>query len=240
MRELCPEVPSGKSTMIGHLLFKAGAVDLRVIDRFKRQAAEIGRPADYFAWVTSTLKPERELGTTVGFKQAQLITEKRQYTLIDVPGRVKHLRHLIAGVSTADAAVIVVSAVPNEFDSSQSSKVREHALIAKAFGINQLIVAINKMDVHIDQVNYSEVQYNEVKDKMLNTLLKIGYKADRVSFIPVSAWEGVNLIQDEIGRAGTIPWYKGLTLIESLDKLKAPLLLDQKPLRIPLQVLYNI
>ena len=79
-----------------------------------------------------------------------------------------------------------------------------------------------------------------MKDKTLKCLLKIGYKTDSITIIPVSALKGVNLVTGDTERDELMPWYKGLTFIESLDKLKAPMLLDKKPLRIPLQDAYRI
>ena len=50
----------------------------------------------------------------------------------------------------------------------------------------------------------------------------------------------MNIVADEKDLNTLMPWYNGLSLFESLDKLKAPLMLGKKPLRIPIQDIYRI
>ena len=77
--------------------------------------------------------------------------------------------------------MLVIDAFP---DVEQTRQVKEHALIAKAFGINQLIVAVSGMDKKA--VNYSEKSFNLVRDSTMKSLQRIGYKKDQVTFIAVS------------------------------------------------------
>jgi elongation factor 1-alpha len=67
-------------------------------------------------------------------------------------------------------------------------------------------------------------------------LKKVGYKPDTVPFIPISGWNGDNMLE----RSPNTNWYKGPILIEALDKIEPPKRPTEKPLRIPLQDVYKI
>jgi elongation factor 1-alpha len=57
-----------------------------------------------------------------------------------------------------------------------------------------------------------------------------------VLFIPFSGWEGDNLLE----RSAKTSWYKGPTLIQTLDQIEPPKHPTDKPLRLPLQDVYKI
>jgi len=61
-------------------------------------------------------------------------------------------------------------------------------------------------------------------------LKKIGYNPDKIPFIPISGWLGDNMVE----KSSNMEWYKGPTLIESLDSLEPPKRPKDKPLRLPL------
>jgi len=61
-------------------------------------------------------------------------------------------------------------------------------------------------------------------------LKKIGYKVDMVKFIPISGFNGDNMID----KSTNMPWYKGPTLLEALDDIIPPKRPVDKPLRLPL------
>merc|ERR1712079_228271 len=96
------------------------------------------------------------------------------------------------------------------------------------------IVAVNKMDD--SSVKYSEKRYNEIKSELTTYLKKVGYKVDTMPFIPISGWEGDNMLE----ASTNMPWYKGPTLLAALDNLRPPKRPVDKPLRLPLQDVYKI
>lgn len=59
---------------------------------------------------------------------------------------------------------------------------------------------------------------------------KVGYDINKIPFIPVSGWNGDNLID----KSPNLPWYKGPTLLEALDSVIPPKRPVDKPLRLPL------
>ena len=91
---------------------------------------------------------------------------------------------------------------------------KEHVFLSKTLGINQLIVAINKIDL----VDYDEAKFNELKDEVSALIKTVGFNPANVPFIPVSAFEGDN-IKDA---SPNTSWYKGDTLMQALDNLAAP------------------
>ncbi len=230
-------VDHGKSTLVGHLLYRTGFIDEKTLKILEEEAKKRGKESFKYAWVLDKLKEERERGLTIALSFMKFESKKYYFTIIDAPGHRDFVKNMITGASQADAAILVVSARPGEFEAGMSpeGQTREHALLAATMGITQLIVAVNKMDA--TQPPYSEKRYLEVKEKLSRFLRSIGYKnVDKIPFIPVSAWYGDNLIE----RSPQMPWYKGPTLMEALDQLQLPPKPIDKPLRIPIQDVYSI
>lgn len=230
-------VDHGKSTLMGHLLYKLGVIDQRTIDMYAKESEKTGVGDTFkFAWVLDTLKDERERGLTIDIAFQKFETDKYFFTLIDAPGHRDFIKNMITGASEADVAILVSSAKKGEFEVgiAPGGQTREHAFLLKTLGVNQLVVAINKMD---DQtVNYSKERYEECKAKLESLLKTIGYDVRKIRFVPVSAWKGDNLIT----RSENTPWYDGPTLFEALDEFKEPPKPVDKPLRLPIQDVYSI
>ena len=58
-------VDAGKSTTTGHLIYKCGGIDQRTIQKFEKEAEEMGKASFKYAWVLDKLKAERERGITI-------------------------------------------------------------------------------------------------------------------------------------------------------------------------------
>jgi elongation factor 1-alpha len=220
-------VDHGKSTTVGRLLVDTGHIEQYVIDKYKKEAEQKGKATFEFAWVMDNLKEERERGLTIDVAHRKLTTNKYYFTIIDAPGHRDFVKNMITGTSQADAAVIVVSAIEGP-----QAQTKEHIYLAKTLGVNQVIISINKMDA----VNYDQAKYDAAK-KSVETLLKtVGYKTEEIPFIAASGYIGDNIAK----KSTNMPWYKGPTLVESLDNLKLPPKLTDKPLRLPIQDVYTI
>lgn len=229
-------VDHGKSTLMGHLLYLMGSVDERTIKKYEEEAEKLGKASFKYAWVLDRLKEERERGLTIDVAFWKFETDKYAYTIIDAPGHRDFVKNMITGASQADVALLVVSAKRGEFEVGieAGGQTREHAFLARTLGVDQLIVAINKMDD--PTVNYSKDRYDEIKEKVSSLLKLIGYKVDEVPFIPVSGWKGDNLVK----KSENMPWYDGPTLIEALNNVEPPPKPIDKPLRIPIQDVFSI
>jgi len=230
-------VDHGKSTTMGHFMYKLGVVDERTIEEYAKESEKTGAGDTFkFAWVLDRLKEERERGVTIDLAFQKFETRKYFFTLIDAPGHRDFVKNMITGASEADAAILVVSAKTGETEAglSEGGQTREHAFLAKTLGVNQMIVVINKMDITTPP--YDKKRFEEVKAAVQKLLRLVGYRADKIPIIPVSGYKGDNLVE----KSGNMPWYDGPTLFEALDMLEVPPKPIDKPLRIPIQDVYSI
>lgn len=229
-------VDSGKSTSTGHLIYKCGGIDKRTLEKFEKEAAEMGKASFKYAWVMDKLKSERERGITIDISLWQFETAKYHFTIIDAPGHRDFIKNMITGTSQADCAILMIASPQGEFEAgiSKEGQTREHALLSFTLGVKQMIVCMNKMDEK--SVNFSQDRYLEIKKEVEGFLKKVGYKPDEIPFIPISGWNGDNMLE----RSANTPWYNGPILIEALDKIIPPKRPTEKPLRLPLQDVYKI
>ncbi|AEH06461.1 translation elongation factor EF-1 subunit alpha [Methanothermococcus okinawensis] len=224
-------VDAGKSTTVGRLLLDSGAIDPQVLERLKREAAEKGKAGFEFAYVMDGLKEERERGVTIDVAHKKFESKKYSVTIVDCPGHRDFIKNMITGASQADAAILVVDV--NDAKTGLQPQTREHIFLIRTLGVNQLAVAINKMDT----VNYSEEEYKAMKDMLSNQLLKIlGYNPDNIHFVPVASYLGDNVVN----KSDKMPWYKGPTLVEVIDTFQPPEKPVDLPLRLPIQDVYTI
>jgi elongation factor 1-alpha len=230
-------VDAGKSTTTGHLIAKAGGIDARLLEKFEKDAAEMGRASYKYAWILDKLKAERERGVTIDVSMWKLETPKTTFTLLDAPGHRDFIKNAITGAAMADAVVLVVSAAQGEFDNGMANggQTREHALLAFTLGVKQVIVVVNKMDDR--SVNYSEDRFNEIKKETFTYVKKCGFSAEKIQVVPVSGWEGENLVDKPTTK---MPWYDGPTLMDAMNALETPARQADKPLRMPLQDVIKI
>ncbi len=229
-------VDHGKSTTIGHLFYLTGTIPERVAKVYEEEAKKLGKETFKYAWVLDKLKEERERGLTIDLAFLKFETPKYFFTVIDAPGHRDFVKNMVTGASQADAAVLFVSAKRGEFEAGigPGGQTREHAFLAYTLGVNQLVVAINKMD---DQsVNWSQERYEEIKNEISRMLKMVGYKIEKIPFVPTSGWTGDNLTK----LSEKMPWYKGPTLYGALDVFEMPPKPIEKPLRLPIQDVYTI
>eukprot|EP01105_Mastigella_eilhardi_P012322 TRINITY_DN2823_c0_g2_i2.p1 TRINITY_DN2823_c0_g2~~TRINITY_DN2823_c0_g2_i2.p1 ORF type:complete len:456 (-),score=146.89 TRINITY_DN2823_c0_g2_i2:72-1439(-) len=229
-------VDAGKSTTTGHLIYKCGGIDKRTIEKFEKEASDMGKGSFKYAWVLDKLKAERERGITIDIALWKFETPKYYYTIIDAPGHRDFIKNMITGTSQADVALLVIASGAGEFEAgiSKNGQTREHALLAFTLGVKQMIVLMNKMDDK--SVEFKEARYLEIKKEVSDFLKKTGYNPEKVNFVPISGWLGDNMID----RSPNMTWYKGPTVLEALDLIEPPKRPSDKPLRIPLQDVYKI
>src|SRR3989440_284145 len=185
-------VDSGKSTTTGHLIYKCGGIDKRTIEKFEKEAQEMGKGSFKYAWVLDKLKAERERGITIDITLWKFETPKYYVTVIDAPGHRDFIKNMITGTSQADVAVLIVASGTGEFEAgiSKNGQTREHALLAYTLGVKQLIVAVNK----IDTTNWSEERFNEIIKEVSGFIKRVGYNPKTVAFVPISGWHGDNML----------------------------------------------
>ena len=220
-------VDAGKSTTIGRLMFDSGKLPEQELAKLKAEAQRLGKAGFEFAFVMDKFKEERERGVTIDLSYQKILTQKFEVTIIDAPGHKDFVKNMITGASQADCAFLVVAA-----KSGVEPQTKEHLWLLKTMGVGQLHVIINKMD----DVGYKEERFNQVKADVTNELKSVGYKADDVTFLAISAINGENVAK----KSDKMAWYKGPTVVEDFDNFKEPEKPTNLPLRMPIQDVYEI
>ena len=252
---ICGHVDSGKSTTTGHLLFQLGGISERDMEKMKKEAEDMGKSSFHFAFFLDKTKEERKRGITISCTTKDFYTPNYHYTIIDAPGHRDFMKNMISGASQADVGVLMVPADGNFATSiakgdkkagEVKGQTREHARLLNLLGVKQLIVCVNKMDEKT--ANYSKERYEEVKNEIVNTLLRVGWtKAfveQSVAVIPISGYVGDNLFK----KSDKMPWWTGVdvkaidgstvhvsTLHDALDMYaKPPKRMIDAPMRVPI------
>lgn len=220
-------VDHGKSTTVGRLLFDSGNVDEQALRKLKEKAENLGKKGFEFAFVMDNLKEEQERGVTIDLAHKKFDTEKYYYTIIDAPGHKDFIKNMITGASQADVGVLVVAA-----NDGVMAQTKEHVFLSRTLGVNQIMIAVNKMDM----VGYEEAKFKSVKEQVEGLLKSIGYKPEDIPFIPIASLKGDNVYN----KSENMSWYTGPTLYELMDAVKEPEKPTNLPLRLPIQDVYNI
>lgn len=222
-------VDHGKSTTVGRLLFDSGNVPEQKLRKLKEKAKELGKAGFEFAFVMDGLKEEQERGVTIDLAHKRFETDDKDFTIIDAPGHRDFVKNMITGASQADAAVLVVAA-----NDGVNAQTKEHVFLARTLGVDQLIVSVNKMD--ISGVDYKQEKFETVKKQVGKLLKSVGYKPDKVKFVPAAALKGDNIFN----KTENMDWYDGKTIYQEINALEDP----EKPvdlaLRMPVQDSYTI
>ncbi len=197
-------IDHGKSTLIGRVLYDTKSLPQEKIEEVKRTCEKLGRKFE-FAYILDALEEEREKQITIETTQIFFSWNKKDFCIIDAPGHREFLKNMLTGATQAQAAVLIVSA-----KEGMEEQTRRHALLLKLLGIEKIIVAVNKMDL----VSYEEQAFEKIKKHMLEFLNSINLRAYEV--IPISAMNGDNVVN----LSKNMPWYKGKTLLEALEKIE--------------------
>ena len=200
----CGSVDDGKSTLIGRLLYESRNLfddQLSALERDSRRHGTQGEAMDY-ALLLDGLDAEREQGITIDVAYRYFSTDRRSFIVADCPGHEQYTRNMATGASTADLAVVLVDARKGLL-----TQTRRHSYIAALFGIRQVVLAVNKMDL----VDYSQSVFDQIVAdyRVLATSLGIA----NVTAIPLSGLEGDNVIS----RSAAMPWFSGPALLEHLE-----------------------
>ncbi|OLN85316.1 HBS1-like protein [Colletotrichum chlorophyti] len=204
-------VDAGKSTLMGRLLLELKHVEQHVIDRYRRQAEKIGKESFAYAWVMDQREEEREHGVTIDIATNQFETDKTRFTILDAPGHKDFVPNMIAGASQADFAILVIDANTGAFEKGLKGQTREHALLLRSLGVQQVIVAVNKLDM----VEWSKDRFDEISEQVTGFMKGNGFQLKKITFVPMSGLNGDNLLRKPDD--DRLSWYTGPTLIEALE-----------------------
>lgn len=197
------DVDSGKSTLIGRLLFETGSLATGVMEEIEEVSKKLGRECE-FAYLLDSLEEERRDERTIDTTQVFARTrDNRELVFIDVPGHLELLKNMISGSSYADMAVLVI-----DVQKSIVEQTRRHAFILKLLGMRKMVLVFNKMDT----VAYQEGAFSALLKQARDFLESIGAHAH--ACIPVSAKSGDNLTEG----SGRMSWYKGPLVIDTFTE----------------------
>jgi len=194
----------GKSTLIGRLLLDSNSIKKTKLEEIKKVDQALGCKFE-LAHLIDSFKEEREKEMTIDSTRAILNGKIRSYELIDVPGHKELIANMLTGAAGAEVALVVISAEEGIRDQT-----KRHLDIVKIFNIEQLIIAINKLD----KLDYRQDVFNKLKQESKNILIKIGFCPEKIFFVPVSALIGDNVVK----KSQKMLWYKGKSLINLLEE----------------------
>ena len=222
-------VDHGKSTLIGRIFYDTKSLPDGKVEQIQAACREEGMEFEY-AFLLDALLEEQEQNITIDTTQIQFRTDKRPYVIIDAPGHKEFLKNMITGAASADAAVLLIAA--NEGVREQS---RRHGYLLSLLGIQQVVVAVNKMDL----VDFKQEVFESVVAEYQKFLAQIGLEAR--TFVPISAKSGINVATRD-GSANpqsAMPWYTAPTITDMLDQFAPPAAVHELPLRFPVQDVYR-
>ena len=202
----CGSVDDGKSTLLGRLLFDSQNIFLDQIDQTKIESEKYGTQGKEIdlALLVDGLQAEREQGITIDVAYRYFETSNCKFIIADTPGHEQYTRNMATGASNSDVAIILIDAEKGVLEQT-----KRHSFIVNLLGIKHIVVAINKMDL----VNYKENIFERIVDEYKELIKNFTFTS--INFIPLSALKGDNVFSI----FENTKWYKGSTLIETLEKV---------------------
>ncbi|PJJ10625.1 sulfate adenylyltransferase subunit 1 [Flavobacterium sp. 1] len=215
-------VDDGKSTLIGRLLYDTQSLTTDKLEAIEKSSKQKGYDYLDFSLATDGLVAEREQGITIDVAHIYFSTAKKSYIIADTPGHVEYTRNMVTGASTSQVSIILIDARKGVIEQTY-----RHFFINNLLRVKDVIVAVNKMDL----VDYSEEVYNKIKADFQALNAKSAYKEQNVSYIPLSALTGDNVVET----LGKMPWYTGQTILQHLEGLEPKDIYDNGQARFPVQ-----
>lgn len=218
----CGSVDDGKSTLIGRMLYDAGAVPDDQIASLARDSERMGHVEGGldFSLLLDGLSAEREQGITIDVAYRYFATLRRKFIVADAPGHEQYTRNMVTGASTADAAIILVDARKGVL-----VQTRRHLYLNALLGVRDVVVAVNKMDL----VDWSQERFETIVAEVTAYTKPLGFQS--VTGVPVSARSGANVVT----RIDAIAWYQGPSIIEHLEQLPVDRNSGTDAFRMPVQ-----
>ena len=215
-------VDDGKSTLIGRLLYDTQSLTTDKLEAIEKSSKQKGYDYLDFSLATDGLVAEREQGITIDVAHIYFSTAKKSYIIADTPGHVEYTRNMVTGASTSQVSIILIDARKGVIEQTY-----RHFFINNLLRVKDVIVAVNKMDL----VDYSEDVFNKIKADFQELNEKSSYKEQNVSYIPLSALTGDNVVET----LGKMPWYTGQTILQHLEALETKDIYDNGKARFPVQ-----
>ena len=196
----CGSVDDGKSTLIGRLLWDAGAIPA---DQVAALPDTDGAPD--LSFLVDGLSAEREQGITIDVAYRFFDIGARRFILADTPGHEQYTRNMVTAASTADLAIVLIDARKGVL-----TQTRRHSRLLALLGVRRVVLAVNKMDL----VEGARDRFESIVDDYRAFADRIGLTD--ITAIPTCARTGEN-----ISSPGALtPWYTGPGLMTHLQAVR--------------------
>jgi len=215
-------VDDGKSTLIGRLLYDTKSLTDDKLEAIEEKSKQRGFDYLDFSLATDGLVAEREQGITIDVAHIYFSTPSKSFIIADTPGHIEYTRNMVTGASTAQASIVLIDARNGVVEQTY-----RHFFINNLLRIKNVVIAINKMDL----VNFSQEKFNNIKGEIEFLASKSEYKNQNLTFIPLSALEGDNVVSS----SDKTPWYSGKTLLDHLEGLEIEDINEESQARFPVQ-----
>lgn len=216
-------VDHGKSTLVGRLLADTGALPQGKLEEVKARCERHAKPFEY-AFLLDALKDEQSQGITIDTARCFFKSKKRDYIIIDAPGHIEFLKNMVSGATRAEAAILVIDAHEGIRENS-----KRHGYMLSFLGISHITICVNKMDL----VDYREDVFHKIREGYSIFLEEIHVPS--VDFIPISAWNGENMITN----SPKMSWYQGKSVLAALDSFEKAPPRHALSFRMPVQDIYK-
>jgi len=165
---------------------------------------------------------EKARGITIATSHQEYETEKRHYAHVDCPGHADYVKNMITGAAQMDGAILVVAATDGPMPQT-----KEHILLAKQVGVDNIVVFLNKCDM-VDDEEMLELVEMEVTEE----LEKRGFKD-----CPIIRGSALKAIEEPNG-----PWGdKIMDLMNALDEtIPEPKRETDKDFLMPVEDVFSI
>src|SRR5437868_5485833 len=160
---------------------------------------------------------------TIAVSHVEYETDKRHYAHVDCPGHADYIKNMITGAAQMDGAILVVSALD-----SVMPQTREHVLLARQVGLQNIVVALNKCDA-VEDAEMLDLVEMEVRE-LLN---KYKFPGDTAKVVKVAAFPALN---------GDAKWEASISeLISALDtEIPDPVRDIDKPFLMAIEDVFSI
>lgn len=214
-------VDDGKSTLIGRLLYDTKTIFEDQLEAIRKTSLQRGNDYLDLSLLTDGLRAEREQGITIDVAYRYFATPKRKFIIADTPGHVQYTRNMITGASTSSLSIILIDARKGVIEQTC-----RHTFIASLLQIKHVLVCVNKMDL----VDYSEEKFENICNSYREFTSKLSIPD--IQFIPISALNGDNVVNP----SENMPWYKGSTLLYTLEHINITSDFNRVDSRFPVQL----
>lgn len=241
-------VDAGKSTLVGHLLYKLGHIDKKQMHKLEVDSKRSGKGSFKFAWAMDETSDERARGVTIDIALTHFETQSKQVVILDTPGHVDFIPAMISGAAQADAALLIIDATRGEFETGflSGGQTKEHTYLIRSLGVKSIIVVVNKMD----NVDWQWDRFSEIVEQLKQFLKQAGSNiTEDVQFVACSGLTGENLLErriDVLKRESSHPqlqdegdWGSAPCLMDAIDAIKPPERLVDKPTRVCISDIYK-